>query len=98
MLMKFTWTMSDGTLVSRTHNLFLAAWIYGGLVGLSLFVAFLARAFWVSAQYYMRKNDCTYIALMIFSITCVSTGNHNAISNPHPLYVLLDAARLHYGL
>jgi O-antigen ligase len=87
MLMEFTCTMSDGTLISRTHNLFLAAWLYGGLVGLSLLVAFLIKSLWVSAHYFMEKNNCIYISWLIFSLICVSTGNHNAISNPHPIYL-----------
>jgi O-antigen ligase len=89
MLMEFTCTMSNGTLISRTHNLFLAAWLYGGLVGLSLLVGFLIKSLWVSAQYFMCKNNCIYISWLIFSLICVSTGNHNAISNPHPLYLFL---------
>jgi O-antigen ligase len=86
-LMKFTCTMPNGTLISRTHNLFLAAWLYSGLIGLSLLVAFLIKSLWVSAQYFMGKNNCIYISWLIFSLICVSTGNHNAISNPHPIYL-----------
>ncbi len=87
MLMKFTCTMSDGAIISRTHNLFLAAWLYSGLIGLSLLVAFLIKSFWVSVHYFLDKNNCIYISWLIFSLICVSTANHNAISNPHPLYL-----------
>jgi O-antigen ligase len=87
MLMEFTCTMSDGALVSRTHNLFLAAWLYSGLIGLFLLVAFLIKSLWVSTHYFMVKGNCIYISWLIFSLMCVSTGNHNAISNPHPLYL-----------
>jgi hypothetical protein len=87
MLMKFTCTMSNGTLISRTHNLFLAAWLYGGLVGLGLLVASCIKALWYSGLYLVRNGDCIYITLLIYSFICVSTGNHNAISNPHPLYL-----------
>ena len=87
MLMEFTCTMSDGALISRTHNLFLAAWLYGGLVGLVLLVASCIKALWYSGVYLVRNKDCIYITLLIYSFICVSTGNHNAISNPHPLYL-----------
>ena len=87
LLMKFTCTMSDGSLISRTHNLFLGAWLYGGLVGLVLLVASCIKSLWSSGVYLARNNDCFYLTVLIYSFICVSTGNHNAISNPHPLYV-----------
>jgi|GEM_PF-1629779 len=87
MLMKFTCAMSNGTLISRTHNLFLAAWLYGGLTGLVLLVAFCIKALWYSSLYLVHNKDCIYLALLIYSFICVSTGNHNAISNPHPLFL-----------
>ena len=87
MLMKFTCTMSDGSLISRTHNLFLAAWLYGGLVGLVLLASFCIKALWYSGHYFVRNKDCIYLSWLIYSLICVSTGNHNAISNPHPLYL-----------
>ena len=87
MLMKFTCTMSNGTLISRTHNLFLAAWLYGGLTGLFLLVASCIKALWYSGLYLVRNKNCIYLTLLIYSFICVSTGNHNAISNPQPLYL-----------
>jgi O-antigen ligase len=86
-LMKFTCTMSDGTSISRTHNLFIASWLYGGLVGLVLLAAPCIKALWYSGLYLVRNKDCIYLTLLIYSFICVSTGNHNAISNPHPLYI-----------
>jgi hypothetical protein len=87
MLKEFTCTMTDGTLISRAHNLFLAAWLYSGLVGLVLLAVVCIKAFWYSGLYFVRNKDCIYLTLLIYSFICVSTGNHNAISNPHPLYV-----------
>jgi O-antigen ligase len=87
MLMKFTCTMSNGSLISRTHNLFLAAWLYGGLTGLVLLGASCIKALWYSGLYLVRNKNCIYLTLLIYSFICVSTGNHNAISNPHPLYL-----------
>jgi O-antigen ligase len=87
MLMEFRCNMSDGTLISRTHNIFLAAWLYGGIVGLSLLIAFIIKSVWISMHYSFVKNNCIYISWLIFSLICMSTGNHNVISNPHPIYL-----------
>lgn len=83
----FSMELANGLLIRHPHNLYLTTWFYGGVVGLALLVAFLARAFWQACRVFLRYGDFTYAALLMYASICVFTGNDRIIDHPVPLYL-----------
>jgi O-antigen ligase len=86
-LKAFSHPLSNGIIIKHPHNLYLATWLHGGLVGLILLIVFMIRAFWEGLRVFLQEGDFTYVALLLYASICVFTGLDKVIHQPHPIYM-----------
>jgi O-antigen ligase len=79
--------MADGSKWNHPHNVYLATALYGGLIGLFLFFILQAVALWEGLRCFLRKNDFTFVALLLFAFICITTTNYRVISHPDAIWI-----------
>jgi len=96
-----TFIMADGLKWNHPHDVYLGTTLYGGLIGLFLLLILQAVALWESLLYFLRENDFTYTALLLFAFICITISDYRVISHPDALWIyfwlplaLLAAIRL----
>ncbi len=78
--------MADGANL-HPHSVYLATMLYGGLIGLFLLLTLQAIALWKSFLYFLKENDFTYVALLLFAFICIIASRHKIISHPDALWI-----------
>jgi len=93
--------MADGSKFRHQHSVYLGTTLYGGLIGLFLLLILQALALWEGFLCFLRENDFTYVALLLFAFICITTMNHTVFNHPDALWLyfwlpvaLLAAKRL----
>ncbi len=93
--------MADGSKLRHQHSVYLGTTLYGGLIGLFLLLILQALALWEGFLCFLRENDFTYVALLLFAFICITTMNHTVFNHPDALWLyfwlpvaLLAAKRL----
>jgi O-antigen ligase len=96
-----TFILADGTKLNHSHNVYVGTIFNGGLMGLFLLLILQALVLWEGFLCFIRENDFTYVALLLFAFICMTTMNYRAISHPDALWMyfwlplaLLAAKRL----
>jgi O-antigen ligase len=84
-----TFIMTDGTKLNHPHNVYLSTALYGGLTGLFLFLILQSLVLWEGFLRFKRRNDFTYVAILLFGFLCIITMNHRVISHPNELWMYL---------
>jgi len=79
--------MADGIKVNQPHSIYFATMLYGGLIGLFLLLTLQAIALWKSFLYFLKENDFTYVALLLFAFICMIGTRHKVISRPDVLWI-----------
>ncbi|HVN71508.1 MAG TPA: O-antigen ligase family protein, partial [Desulfomonilia bacterium] len=79
--------LANGMLIKHPHNLYLATWLYGGLVGLVLLLTTLMCAFRQALVVFIKKKDYTFVALLMYASICVFTGNDMIVDHPVPMFL-----------
>ncbi len=79
--------MANGRKVNHSHSVYLATMLYGGLIGLFLLLTLQAIALWKSFLYFLKENDFTYVALLLFASICMIASRHKVISHPDVLWI-----------
>jgi len=77
-----TFILANGTKVNHSHNIYIGTIFNGGLMGLFLMIILQGLALWEGFQCFLRKNDFTYVALLLFAFICITTMNYRIISHP----------------
>jgi len=96
-----TFIMTDGSKLNHPHNVYLGTTLYGGLIGVLLLLILQALALWEAFLCFIRENDFTYMALLLFAFICITIINDRVINHPDALWMcfwlplaLLAAKRL----
>jgi hypothetical protein len=71
----------------HAHSVFLASWVYGGVVALGLLLSTLFFAVRQGYGVFVEKRDFSLLAMLIFSILCCITDGHRLIANPRPMWL-----------
>lgn len=83
-----TFIISDGTQWSHPHSLYLATTLYGGSIGLLLLLVLQAMALWESFLHFLKENDFTYMAVLLFAFMCVIVDYHRIICRPRAIWLI----------
>jgi O-antigen ligase len=84
-----TFIMADGSKWNHPHNVYVGTTLYGGLTGLFLFFILQVMALWEALLCFIRENDFTYMALLVFAFICIIVSDHRVISHPDALWIYL---------
>lgn len=76
-----------GKVFDHAHNSYLASLRDGGLPGLALMLAFLGVALWWSASLYKDKGNRIYLALLLYSMTCIAMDFDRLLTAPKELWL-----------
>ncbi len=79
--------MASGAKLNHSHSIYFATVLYGGLIGLFLLLTLQAIALWKSFLYFLKENDFTYVALLLFAFICIIASRHRIISHPDVLWI-----------
>ena len=77
-----TFILTDGTKLLHSHNVYVGTIFNGGLMGLFLLLMLQALVLWEGLLCFLRENDFTYMALLLFAFICITTMNYRIISHP----------------
>jgi O-antigen ligase len=76
-----------GKVFDHAHNSYLASLRDGGLPGLALMLAFLGVALWWSVSLYREKGNRIYLALLLYSMTCIAMDFDRLLTAPKELWL-----------
>ncbi len=79
--------MADGVKVNQPHSIYFATMLYGGLIGLFLLLTLQAIALWKSFLYFLKENDFTYVALLLFAFINIIVARYKVIGRPDVLWI-----------
>jgi len=82
-----TLIMADGSKWNHPHNVYLGTTLYGGLIGLFLLLILQALALWEGFLCFLRENDFTYTALLLFAFICITVTDYRVISHPDAIWI-----------
>jgi O-antigen ligase len=82
-----TFIMTDGSKWNHPHNVYLGTTLYGGLIGLFLLVVLQAMTLWEGFVCFLRENDFTYVALLLFAFICITIMNDRVVNHPDALWM-----------
>ena len=82
-----TLIMANGIKFNHSHNVYLGTTLCGGLMGLFLLLILQALVLWEGFLCFLRENDFTYVALLLFAFICITTMNYRVISHPDVLWM-----------
>ena len=92
------WVFGQGYLVNpevqaydkvfpHAHNSYLASLRDGGLIGLALLMATLGVALWWSFKLYRQQGNRIYLALLLYSMACISMDFDRLLTQPKELWL-----------
>ena len=76
-----------GRLFDHAHNSYLASLRDGGLPGLALMLAFLGVALCWSVSLYRERGNRIYLALLLYSMTCIAMDFYRLLTQPKELWL-----------
>ncbi len=76
-----------GKIFDHAHNSYLASLRDGGLIGLALLLAILGVALWWSAKLYRQQGNRLYLALLLYSMACISMDFDRLLTQPKELWL-----------
>lgn len=79
--------MSNGKTLNHCHSVYLGITLHGGFIGLFMFFIIQAFSLWESFLYFLRENDFTYTAVLLFSFICITTVNYRALNHPDAFWM-----------
>jgi O-antigen ligase len=77
--------LKNGLLILHPHSLYLTTWLYGGIIGLLLFLAMLLVSLKQAIVYFQKEKDILFIVLLIHAYLSVFTNYARVIGHPTPL-------------
>ena len=92
------WAFGHGYLVSQdvqaynkvfdhAHNSYLASLRDGGILGLTLMLAFLSVALWWSLGLCRKQGNRIYLALLVYGMTCIAMDFDRLLTQPKELWL-----------
>ena len=77
----------SGEHITTTHSVYLGALLKGGIIGLLLLLALIARGLWQAWR--KRRDDSRYgLAMLIFALVFMASQGMFIISNPRETWIL----------
>lgn len=86
---EFKCPISLGSIISHPHNLYLATWLHGGIVGLILLLFVHIKALWLGFRRFLSDKNPSFFIWVIFSSICIFTDHDKLIDRPYVIYLFL---------
>jgi O-antigen ligase len=86
---EFKCPISTGENIEHPHNLYLATWLYGGLVGLILMISVHIRALYLSLKKFLSDKNPFFFVWVIYSGICIATDYDKVLDRPYAIYLFL---------
>lgn len=80
--------LASGIRESHPHNLYLATWLYGGIIGLSLLAGLIIQCIRKAWRWFSEEKNALPLVMLAFVLVAVSTNFPRLIDNPTIMFLI----------